>query len=177
MFWEVVKGTNGKRSGLFHGSPLPSGNLKPAHQPKIHLGPTSINIMPHLHSLWICSIALKSWSPTNYLISSMNLPPQSDIVFCEAGVICFLLLASPLGIIFCLTWAIHSFIQAFNIYLLGTYYLPGTLLDSGFPELNKMFKFPLLMEPTRNARLIDIYEVSCVIMSVLHSIRSKVFNL
>ena len=55
----------------------------------MNLGPTSTNIVPHLHSLWICRIALKPWWPTNYLISSINMPTQLDIVFCEAGVICF----------------------------------------------------------------------------------------
>lgn len=52
------------------------------------------------------------------------------------------------------------------MYLSGTYYLPGTLLDSGFPELNKLSKFPILVELTMNAQLIDIWGSLCDNVSV-----------
>lgn len=52
------------------------------------------------------------------------------------------------------------------MYLSGTYYLPGPLLDSGFPELNKLSKFPILVELTMNAQLIDIWGSLCDNVSV-----------
>lgn len=71
--------------------------------------------------------------------------------------------------------AIHSFIQAFNMHLLGTYYLAGIFLDSGFLGLNKMYKFPALMKCNQNSQLIDT-EIA-VIMSEVHPIRFNVFKL
>lgn len=44
------------------------------------------------------------------------------------------------------------------MYLSGTYFLPDTLFNSVFIGLNKMSKFPTLIECYRTAGLIDIWD-------------------